>query len=439
MHQLFLTFIKEHQLAGAGDHLLLGISGGLDSMVLLDLFSRTDFHFGVAHVNYKLRSADSDADADLVRVICADKQIKLHTMEVDPKRYESNASIQMVARTIRYEFFNKLLEKEGYTRIVTAHHANDNLETILFNLTKGTGISGLKGMAPRREQLIRPLLDFSREEIVMYAKKNGIRWREDSSNAKNDYHRNRIRNLVIPQLKRINPSLEATLQDTLMRIGGAAALMEREKSAILRDYADTSETGIEINTNWLENNSIGLAILYEILKGYGFNFSDTKDIFWAAIGRRSGSIFPGLEYELLVDRGKMLISKYLPEMRAVNINQDEPHMVTPFFSLKFENRSGNEWQKCASDACFDAGLLHYPLALRHWRHGDSFVPLGMTGRKKVSDFLIDKKIPLTVKRKLMVLESGKEIVWVVGQRIDNRYKVTGKTTRMLCVSLSRTN
>lgn len=437
MYRPFLTFIKEQTLASAEDKILLGVSGGLDSMVLLDLFSKTEWVFAVAHVNYVLRGSDSEEDARFVEAACQEKKIRFHLRTVSREEYATGESVQMTARTIRYAFFSELCEAHGYTKIATAHHANDNLETVLFNLAKGTGISGLTGIASFRKGVIRPLLPFSRDDIRAYAEAAGIIWREDHSNAKNDYHRNRIRNLVVPELKKINPALEKTFQDTLLRLKGAAELVELRKETLLAKHSVWVGDELEIKTDWYHGGAADLCVLYEMLRKFGFGFSDIGDLSSMVIRQHTGATISSFSHVALVDRGKIIVAPGNdPDDLIFSVVAGVEELKTPGMVFRFTRLAGNEIGQVSDSVVFlDEELLRYPLVIRNWKQGDRFQPFGMTGHKKVSDFLIDKKTPRLHKTGVLVLESSGRIAWLINHRLDDRFKITSGTRRMLKIEV----
>jgi len=436
MYQTFLTFIKKNELIHPNDSLLLAVSGGVDSMVMANLFHQAGYNFGVAHVNYKLRGDDSENDQKLVEDWCNEHQVTIHIHEVNPAEYEVGESIQMVARRIRYDFFESLIGK--YSLVATAHNANDNVETVLLNLTKGTGIHGLEGIAMKRDRLIRPILYASREEIYAFAKEQGIKWREDKSNQKSDYQRNLIRNQVIPLLKSVNSNLEHTFDATIQRMIGAAQILD-ERVEQLSERFETQGDIVSLDLDWFDHEPKSIVLLSNLIKNYGFNYSNAQDLAGAILRKESGKIFYAEDYVINLDRNTILISPRKDQKEfelLLDERMGEHRLGNLIFNLQLE--SGNNFQTGFRQdiGYFDRDKISFPLKVRTWQQGDVFRPLGMKGKKKVSDFMIDSKIPLTLKKEVLVLESQGEIVWLIGHRIDDRFKVTASTTHMLKIELN---
>lgn len=436
MYQAFLTYLKENHLLKSKDRVLLAVSGGVDSMTMAELFLKAGYQVSIAHVNYGLRGADSDNDQALVEQWCDSHGISCHLRQVNRDEYDIQESIQMVARRIRYDFFDTLMGH--YDCVATAHNANDNAETVLLNLTKGTGIHGLEGIAPKRGHLIRPLLFATRAEILAYAKQENIRWREDKSNQKNDYQRNLLRNEVIPLLKQINPNLEHTFQNTIERMLGTAQLVNEAVEVRAAHIERQGDIDL-LDLDWFANDRKSTVLLAEMIKGYGFSYVDASDLSHAIERKEPGKIFNSATHEINLDRNNLLIRKitshhtmdhYIPEQMGTH---QFGNIVLVMSIL-----SGNVFERGAKKnvAYLDLDRIKYPLRMRNWQQGDVFRPLGMVGKKKVSDFMIDHKIPVTLKQDVMVLESKGEIVWVMGHRVDDRFKVTEETTRMLKIELT---
>jgi tRNA(Ile)-lysidine synthase len=432
--QLFQVHIQKW--CKTTDKILLAISGGMDSMVMLQLFRELGYHVGVAHCNFQLRGAESDGDEDFVRRKCRQWDVAFYSHRFDTNNYasEKGLSTQMAARELRYAWFNELLQREGFDHLTTAHHLNDSIETILLNLTKGVGIEGLMGIPVQNKKIIRPLLFATREEIENYAAKEGIAWREDQSNQSDDYQRNFIRHQVVPKLKELNPSLEKTFQETIYKLQGAAEIIRDAVEEWRVKYLEAGGDKI-----FLDKNGVGgtnTLMLWEVVKAYGFNFDQCENIINALDGQ-SGKRFSSSSHELIIDRENLILVGHQENWTQTCVELEEREVALGSKKLKLEvTDGGGSLISDKNNAILDEGLIQFPLIWRKWKSGDYFFPLGMKNRKKISDFLIDEKISLADKDSLTVLESNAEIIWVVGQRIDDRFKVTDKTKRVIKISLA---
>ncbi len=435
MEQDFLTFIRKNDLFATGDRVLLAVSGGVDSMVMLHLMQINGFDIAVAHVNYGLRGEDSAKDEELVVKWCEENEITYFAKRVEKEAYDQGESIQMVARTIRYDFFEELCAKHGFTKKATAHNLNDSLETVLLNLTKGTGIAGLTGIAVKRDNLIRPLLFATKEQVYAYAKAENLVWREDVSNEKNNYQRNLIRNEVIPLLRTINPNIEQTFVHTSERLEGVKQLLDEAKLNLsANDQKKESVQNFDIS--WFEGTSKDKVLLHELIRPLGFNFSEILDISEAILNRQSGKVFHSGSHSLHLDRDRLIVSVEQEELMPVVINEPTSQIIFGQKTLKFEVVVGHDFTKeqNANMAFFDLDLLKFPMEVRSWQQGDIIYPLGLKGSKKVSDVFIDSKVPNPMKSKVPVLTSEYQLVWLAGLRMDDRFKVTVQTRRMLKVT-----
>lgn len=435
MYEAFLTFIKAQNLPVEQSKVLLAVSGGVDSMVLADLFARAGFDFAVAHVNYGLRGEDSQKDEELVKGWCSAHNIQLHVRHVSEMEYDVQASLQMVARKIRYAFFEQLQQAHGYEAVATAHNQNDNLETVLLNLTKGTGIRGLTGIAPNKEGMIRPLLFATKEELYAYASERNLTWREDKSNKKNDYQRNLIRNEVIPLLKQINPNLEQTFAKSLERIVGAAEIVAEEAGK----WSVNNELGvITVPLQGFTDSLSSRVKLSELLRDYGYSYADVSDLHASILSQQSGKLFFSDSHVVNLDRNQLLI-KPKKDSRSVRFHIATATEENTYGNLRFKLTTvpGNTLPMHipAHVGYFDLAKVKFPLEVTTWEPGDVFQPLGMKGKKKVSDFMIDSKIPVTLKQDVLTMKSAREIIWLVGYRSDDRYKVTTNTTTMLRIEV----
>lgn len=433
-------FIAEHELFDFDDRVLVAVSGGIDSTTLLDVLVKQGYKVAIAHCNFSLRGDESDGDEQLVRNLQKVYGIKGYYIRFDTEAEAAVAgeSIQMAARRLRYSWFNRLCNEECYRYIAIAHNADDVAETFFLNLTRGTGLKGLTGIKPKTGRVVRPLLFAPRKEIVEYALENGIRYREDSSNAKDKYARNRIRLNVIPEFKKINPAFNLTMLENIARLQLVEDLITQEVNNFKQDaiVVDGNEQHISIRKLRINRNS--RLLLYEYLSFYGFNSSQIDDVFNSIEKGISGSQFFGRGYVLLRDRETLIL---YPDKKDVSqgffeIFPDRESLKIPI-KLAFEYFANTHpllIEKSSRIAMLDYEKLHFPLVLRKWQSGDEFCPLGMKGKKKLSDFFIDQKMSVNEKSNQWLLCSGSDVVWVVGRRIDDRYKIRENTQTVYKIS-----
>lgn len=434
MHSLqkqFHEFVLTQELIRDGDHVLLAVSGGVDSMVMAELFLNDRWNFSIAHCNFNLRGQESDGDQLFVEEWARNNQIKIHSKQFDL----GEGSVQLNARNARYNWFNELLKSEGYSCVATAHHLNDSLETALLNLVRGTGTKGVSGIKAKSDSIIRPLMFATREQLLNYAQDQKIKWREDSSNAKTDYDRNLLRSEVLPVLEKLNPSLAETFKNTSERLQLSTEFIQEKVEEVKAKYQVEKGSMIELKLDWVAKKT-DLLILSEVLSDFGFNYVTCKEIF-EAIGK-SGKRFTSMDWELSMDRNSLFIkSNELKEeseqlvSSAGEYNYDWGTLAISTCSQEDVDFGGN-----GSVSFVDSDSLEFPLKVRKWNEGDRFQPLGMNGSKKISDYLIDNKIPLAVKNQVRVLLSRDEIVWVIGHQISDLFKITDQTQKVLRLAIN---
>jgi len=427
----FIKFNNKHLLLEEGDKIIVGASGGPDSMTLLHLLRRSGFQIAAAHCNYQLRGEDSELDEQLVRSYCDELQIPFFTKKVNLKQQlnENASALQETARTIRYDFFRELLQ-QGYNKIATAHHANDNAETILLNMTRGTGVKGLSGIPVKNKEVVRPLLFAAKEDILEYTHIFDIPFREDISNKKNNYSRNKIRNEVIPILEEINPAVIENLHKQSDILREAQLLIEEEVEGI-KALMEHEQNEVRIPMDIILNHLTPVTILFELLEPYGFNSSQVEQMLDHA-AKQSGRYFYSDKFKLAEDRNYWIItSKSSTEPKDTLFENEAALLQSHKLQSKLVEMNNFKLSKDSTIAQLDAEKIQYPLLLRTWNEGDKFTPLGMQKSKKLSDFFIDEKIPVHKKPQIKILESAGEIVWIEGYRISDLFKVDEQTKKVL--------
>ena len=426
----FKKHIAAHFPALADQKILIACSGGLDSIVLLHLLQKIGLTLGVAHCNFKLRGAHSDADLSFVETIAGNLGVPVFTTVFDTKTYAKTQGIstQVAARELRYEWFYSTARANGYDRIATGHHADDDLETFFINLSRVTGLRGLTGITSNTEQLIRPLLPFSRAQIMQFAKKEGLFWREDSSNSTRDYLRNKLRLDVIPAFKGVNKTVLQNFKQTQQHLKESQALLEDYITLVTKLVVSHKDTSFEIDSKQLQALPNTNTLLFELLYPYGFtDFKAIASILESEVGKKVLS----KQYVLHKDRNHLVLTtrEQVVDSRVYCIDAKQQSCTIPI-KLNF-TKVAQVGEHEPHSLYVDAAKLTYPLKVRAWRLDDVFHPFGMKGKKKLTKFFKDEKLSLLSKNSVWVLESGDEIVWVIGLRPDDRYKVTSATKEVL--------
>ena len=433
--QTFRPHWEAKKFAVPGQTVLLAVSGGIDSMVMAELFHRSKISFAVCHCNFGLRGAESDADERLVADWAADRNVPFHSVRFDTKQRseEWKKGTQETARILRYEWFDILRMEHKYAAIATAHHANDNAETLLINLFKGTGIAGLHGIQERNGFIIRPLLFAAREEIAAYAAENNISYREDASNASDDYLRNAVRHHIVPAVDKLFPDVIERLNESITRFGQAELLYDKAIEQYKKKLLDKRGNDIYIPILKLQHvNPLG-TICYELFKPYGFSSQQVEQVL-KLLDSESGKYVGSESHKVIRNRNFLIITS--------NTSSNADHIVVEGYPCTIQTEHGkfhfsldkkpSTIPSAATVACIDANFLTLPLTLRKWKTGDYFYPLGMgMKKKKLSKFFIDQKIPLHEKERVWVLECNKRIVWVAGMRLDDRFKIRKDTEEIV--------
>jgi len=438
MQQKLLSHINQNFPFLNGKKLLLATSGGLDSMVMVDLFHKLPFEIAIAHCNFQLRGIESFEDQNFVQNYAETNSIELFLTQFDTKAFAEDykLSTQVAARELRYSWFYELLDTKKYDYILTAHHADDNLETFLINFVRGTGLDGLTGIPEQNDKVIRPILIFSRQELEQYAKENNIQWREDSSNASDKYLRNKIRHNLVPILKELNPEFLSSFQKTQTYLQESQTMAEDASIMVYQQVAKENDKDIHFDLSQLKKLPNYKSYLYYWLNEYGFSAWD--DIYDLVDGQSGKQVFSN-KFRLLKNRDFLILS---PVKLEDEIDEIEEYFIYKKqkeinFPLKLSFCKVADISLAPNTTIFvDEDKLWFPLDLRRWKKGDSFQPFGMEGRsKKVSKFFKDQKLSLIEKENVWILCSDNQIVWIVGIRQDERFKVKNTTKNILKIQL----
>ncbi|HRF26004.1 MAG TPA: tRNA lysidine(34) synthetase TilS [Ferruginibacter sp.] len=452
--QRFLQYIRAENLFAPGDHLVIAVSGGVDSVMLCELCHRAGFSFSIAHANFQLRGEDSTADEAFVQALAERLQVRFHVRRFDTLSYakEKGIGIQEAARELRYAWFAECREQElseltvtdkrnnapvtlQKVLVLTAHHADDQVETLLMNFFKGTGIRGLQAISPASAPgypLARPLLFCRKDELLRLAKENNISFREDASNANTDYTRNAVRHQIIPAIKAVFPQVEENMLDNIQRFRDISDLYHTALQKIKDSLMEKDRETIRIPVLKLAKIPSRRTILFEILREFGFTTAQTDEAL-RLLHSETGKFVSSGTHRIFRNRNWLVISAPDSNEQSQLLIADDDKKVS--FSegvielTELSAQSG--WDNNPLHACLDAREIVYPLLLRKWKAGDYFYPLGMDKKKKISRFLVDQKLSLAEKEKVWVMESGKRIVWVVGMRLDNRFRLRPSSERML--------
>jgi len=426
--------INAHFSFLTGKKLLIACSGGLDSTVLTRLLKELNFNISLAHCNFSLRGKESDGDEEFVIALADKLSIPIFNKTFDTKQYATShkVSTQMAARDLRYNWFNELCDAHQFDFVLTAHHLDDDLETFFINLSRGTGLRGLTGIPEVNEKIVRPLLNFNREEILKYATDKNINWREDSSNASPDYLRNKLRLEVLPKYKELGKSVLKNFQQSQNHLQDSQLLVKDYLVLIQALVVTQTKEGLQFNINKLLELPNTEALLYELLSPYGF--TAWEDIV-GLLKTQSGKQVFSNTHRLLKNREVLLLTEIQKEdeIKTLLISEDIKEIDKPI-QLKFE--IVERFSELNKNTVFvDKQKLSYPLLLRKWEKGDVFYPFGMKGKKKLSKFFKDEKLSLVAKEKIWVLFSKNKIVWVVGMRSDSRFKVGDDTREVLKITM----
>jgi tRNA(Ile)-lysidine synthase len=423
MEKAFKNLLKSQFSYLCNSKILLAVSGGIDSVVLTHLCKSAKLDFSLAHCNFHLREVASDIDESFVKALAKKLEVEFYVENFDTTKYAKahGLSTQMAARELRYDCFNEIKARHNFDYILTAHHANDDAETFFINLVRGTGLEGLSGINPVNNELIRPLLTFSRKEIEAYAEEHHIEWREDHTNAETKYIRNKIRHQLVPLLEEMNPKFLETFLKTQSHLRENEALVEDYLSLLYPKIIAKTTYGYSLDIDYLKKIPNTAPVLYQLLKSFGF--TEWNDIY-NLLEAQPGKMVFSASHRLVKDRDYLILTeRNLLEDKIYKIAKTDEFAMLPMGTFSFSEVEEIEGKH---EHCIyvDPEKLEYPLVVRKWQTGDYFYPFGMRGKKKISDFFKDNKLSLPEKENSWLLCSGDKIVWVINRRADRRFSIT---------------
>jgi tRNA(Ile)-lysidine synthase len=435
----FNIYIQKHHLFTKKDTLLIAVSGGGDSTVLCELCKQAGYDFAIAHCNFQLRGEESTRDENFVKALSEKYNVPIFVAHYDTAPYaeKEKLSIQEAARVLRYNFFKFLVTTHSFHFILTAHHADDNVETVLMNFFKGTGVKGMRGILPKQENIVRPLLFATRKDIEAYATENNIDFVNDSSNKKNDYTRNYLRNELIPAVEKVYTEVSKNITQNIDRFADVEYLYNESIDKIKKGLIEKKGNEIHIPALKLAKTKPLHTVVYEIIKDYNFTAAQVQEV-QKLLTTDSGKYITSQTHRILKNRNWIIISNidFQQESTHVLIEKEDKEIAYANGKIIIETLEGiDKIDTNPAIACIDAAQIKYPLLLRKWKQGDYFYPLGMNKKKKLSRFFIDVKLSLIEKENVWVIESDKKIVWVVGLRIDDRFKVQIQTKNSLKIKI----
>lgn len=432
----FIENIRQQNLFTPKDKLLIAVSGGVDSVVLCELCRQAGYEFGIAHCNFQLRGSDSERDENFVTLLAEQMNVPFHTIRFDTKAFaaENKMATQEAARVLRYQWFEEIRYTHQYNYILTAHHADDNIETLLMNFFRGTGIRGLTGIREQNGWLRRPLLFARRKELEVFLNDYQLGFVQDQSNFSEDYTRNYFRNTVLPMIAKTYPEVEENILGNIRRFKDVAQVYDLEISRLRKKIITQQGTDVYLPVLLLQKTPAMSTVMLELLQPYGFKASQLPDLLHL-LESESGKYLLSPTHRILRNRKHLIVSPLKESNETIVVIEAPGKYVFGNHSMLIQPHKEIVISQDTNIACVDADKLQYPLLLRRWRTGDYFYPLGMDKKKKLSRFFIDKKLSLLEKENIWVLEMNKKIVWVVGHRIDNRFKVTDATKSVMRLML----
>lgn len=452
--QRFKEFIQQKNLFYPKDKLVLAVSGGVDSVVLCELCRQAGYDFIIAHCNFQLRGEESERDENFVRQLEKKYAVKVLVKKFDTEEYakEKKIGMQEAARELRYDWFKEIINSQQTaahsdqnsthdsqltTHVLTAHHADDNIETTLMNFFRGTGLQGLQGIPVRHQHIRRPLIPFWKEELIKFAKESNIEFVEDTSNSSSKYTRNLFRNEIIPLINKVYPQVKTNLQDNINRFAEIAKLYKLSTDQLKKKLCQVKNEEIHIPVKQLMAYQ-NRALIFEIISEYGFSEKQIDEVIKLAESGSGKFIESPTGYRIIKFRSWFIISrKNLKDAETVIIEDGTKNIQYSTFNIQLSTLQTSDFKLSTSNsiACLDAKEISFPLILRKWKQGDYFYPLGMKKKKKLARFFIDQRLSKTEKEKMLVIEMNKKIIWIVGLRIDDRFKITDKTKKILKISL----